>query len=58
MFRIYLEQLIIRNACERYYPKKAILENEKFEYWIVDASLIKSTILDKLELAKEMTLYL
>ena len=30
VFRIYLEQLIIRNACEQYYPKKAFFDTEKF----------------------------
>ena len=59
VFRIYLEQLIIRNACEKYYPKKAFFDTEKFTLHNAETSLYgDKTILDNFQLAKEMTVYL
>jgi len=51
--------MIIRNACERYYPKQAILKNEQFsEMNFSSGYLDGKTILDNLKLAQEMTEYL
>ena len=51
--------MIIRNACERYYPKQAIFNNERFsEMNVSKGNLDGKTILDNLELAQEMTEYL
>ena len=59
VFRIFIEQMIIRNACERYYPKQAILKNEQFsEMNFSSGYLDGKTILDNLKLAQEMTEYL
>lgn len=59
VFKIFVDQLIIRNACKRYYPKKAIWKYENFHSKSYIGFMERErTILDNLDLAKEMSAYL